>query len=96
MPYINRWLEYFAKDQCLFLRLESYKVNKEATMNNIVYPFMGYDSKALKDEPTVLKMKYSVNTMHNKTDILLKEFHRPFNTELADLLQDTGYHWLDG
>ena len=93
--YIKHWLDYFPNDQCLFLRLEDYTYQKEKTLNEVVHPFLGYGSAKLKDEPTVHKTKYAVMKMYNKTEQLLRDFYKPFNADLANLLNNQGYLWED-
>ena len=104
--HIRKWLSVVPRDRFIFLTLEELVENPIRVATDISH-FLGYEqSKA--DIQNVVKyaiscrknsqtsFNYKANPqlhMRNDTKNMLETFYRPFNTLLANLLQDSKFLW---
>ncbi len=100
--HIIRWFRTVPKDQFLFLRTEDLANNPYALLQ-AVWGFLGLPEQSATDLKDVLFEHYNTNQvshrksvqMLEKTKQKLREFFRPFNEELARLLNSEKFMWLD-
>ena len=96
--FIKHWLQFHARDQFLFLRLEDFSAAPAQTLVNTIVPFLGI-------KPSALEIKALHNIRHKnrakttfemlpETRQMLETFYQPYNKELSELLQDSKYLWL--
>jgi len=95
--FLEKWLEHFSPDQFLVVRLEDYATDPQGYMEkifrflNLPLPTTGWE-KILGDR--IANQHHNKrDTMLAKTDHMLREFYRPYNTLLATVLQDKGFLW---
>ncbi|XP_072166435.1 carbohydrate sulfotransferase 15-like [Diadema setosum] len=97
---LSDWLEVFPRDQILVLRLRDWSANCTGLLPTI---FQFLEIEELPEELIIsfcTKAPANVNRrrkepMLKKTAQILREFYRPYNEELATLLQDKRFLWLD-
>ncbi|XP_071508356.1 carbohydrate sulfotransferase 15-like [Diadema antillarum] len=97
---LSDWLEVFPRDQILVLRLRDWNANCIGLLPTI---FQFLEIEELPKESIVrlcARAKQNVNKrrkapMLKKTAQILRDFYRPYNEELANLLQDKRFLWLD-
>lgn len=101
--HLKKWLQFFPREQFLFLRMEDMVTNFTAAMVQIA-DFLGLRQVASgKIEKWLTKTNHRVNrvasddifVMQNKTKVLLDEVYGPYNQLLADLLDNDNYLWSD-
>jgi hypothetical protein len=105
--HIRKWLSVVPKERFLFLTLEELIANPVQTATSISR-FLGFKQSAADIQKGVelansacsensqdsIHYKTSPNLqMRNDTRHMLESFYRPFNTLLADLLQDRKFLW---
>ena len=91
-------MEQFPPEQFLILRLEDYDTDPRAYMQR-VFSFLSI--KELDDtEWAIVARRQHANAHHGQreplwaeTETLLRAFHEPYNTKLADLTGDKGFLW---
>ncbi|GFN84158.1 sulfotransferase [Plakobranchus ocellatus] len=102
--YLNEWLSVFPRDQILVIRLEDYSAKPLTTIRQ-VNKFLGLKSLSEEEAEDVLEKPVfnrrrasdkKLGKMLPETRDLLKQFYRPYNVELARLLQDERFLWEDG
>ena len=96
--HINRWLSAFPREQCLFIRMEDYSKHRAQVLNEQIFPFLGLppmDDSRITNEVKNHNAHGNQVEMLNKTRLLLKQFHEPFNKKLAELLNDERWEWSD-
>ncbi|XP_072179815.1 carbohydrate sulfotransferase 15-like [Diadema setosum] len=97
---LSDWLEVFPRDQILVLRLRDWNANCIGLLPTI---FQFLEIEELPKESIVrlcTRVTRNVNKrrkapMLQKTAQILRDFFRPYNEELATLLQDKRFLWLD-
>jgi ankyrin repeat protein len=101
--YLEKWLEQFSPEQFLVVRLEDYEKNPREYMSR-VFSFLGLneeEKEALTEEDWT---RITVNRHFNEhrvpreplleeTELLLREFYRPFNQLLSGLLRNQSFLW---
>lgn len=100
--FLRDWLKVFHKDQILVLRMEDYHQNVAETIISI-YRHLGLralteeEEKVVNMAPVLNKnwKKPTIGKMLESTEKILKEFYKPYNRDLADLLKDSRYEWED-
>lgn len=97
--HIRKWLQFFPREQFLFLRMEDMVANFTKAMAQIV-DFLGLKQVARGEmEKWLTKANahsgVSQAAMRNDTKNLLDEVYKPYNKLLAELLDDDRYQWLD-
>ena len=97
--HIRKWLQFFPKEQFLFLRMEDMVANFTTTMAKIV-DFLGLKQVATGEMEKWLteantRDDKSQAAMKSHTKTLLDEVYGPYNKLLAELLDDDKYLWLD-
>ena len=94
--HLKRWLKYFKKEQFLFLRLEDIISNPYNVFIK-VWKFLGVESLPEEEFSHITsKTRRAVSRypdMHKDVRSLLNNFYSPFNIELANLLNNTGFLW---
>lgn len=99
--FILDWLTVFPKEQILTLCLEGYSANIKGTFKK-VFNFLKVGSVSKQVEAALTKKsKYNtrreadqkVGPMLPATRVLLRQFHQPFNHELAALLDNEAFLW---
>ena len=97
--HIRKWLQFFPREQFLFLRMEDMVADFTEAMDEIV-DFLGLKQVARGEMEKWLtkanaRSGVSQAAMRNDTKNLLDEVYRPYNKLLAELLDDDRYQWLD-
>ncbi|KAM4636158.1 carbohydrate sulfotransferase 15 isoform 1-T2 [Discoglossus pictus] len=99
--YLWDWLSVFDMDQFLILRLEDHAVNVTQSMR-MVSSFLDLGPLSDEQEAAIIKnpasnsrrpQDCSLGPMLDQTRQLLRDFYRPFNQKLAQLLADDSYLW---
>ncbi|XP_064024298.1 carbohydrate sulfotransferase 15 isoform X2 [Pogoniulus pusillus] len=99
--YLLDWLTVFDKDQILVLRLEDHASNMRYTMH-MVFRFLDLGPLSEKQEAIITKSPASntrrpedrnLGPMLPTTKAILRDFYRPFNTKLAQVLFDDAFLW---
>ncbi|XP_057237192.1 carbohydrate sulfotransferase 15 [Malurus melanocephalus] len=99
--YLLDWLTVFNKDQILVLRLEDHASNMRYTMH-MVFQFLDLGPLSEKQEALITKSPASntrrpedrsLGPMLPTTKAILRDFYRPFNTKLAQVLLDDAFLW---
>merc|ERR1719454_1190811 len=91
--FLKHWLTVFPIEQFKFLTIKEYSENRLNTLNQVVH-FLGlesYNKKATREISDMSKFNQNKNaslTMLPKTKILLDDFYRPYNQELAAMIGD--------
>ena len=96
--HLLKWLQFFSKDQFLFLRMEDMSRNPHTFMTNITH-FLNISAMPQSDASQLLlqnlnKMKTKI-TMLPKTRKILSDFFWPFNQQLVDLTGNVHFLWED-
>ena len=99
--HIRKWLQFFPREQFLFLRMEDMVANFATAMAQVV-DFLGLKQVARGEmEGWLTKANAQSGTsqlqaaMMNRTKSILDEVYRPYNRLLVELLDDDRYLWLD-
>jgi N-acetylgalactosamine 4-sulfate 6-O-sulfotransferase len=102
--HIRKWLQFFPREQFLFLRMEDMVADFTKAMGQII-DFLGLKQVARGEmEKWLTKANArsggggggaSQSAMRNDTKNLLDEVYRPYNKLLAELLEDDRYQWTD-
>ncbi|XP_053548579.1 carbohydrate sulfotransferase 15 [Bombina bombina] len=99
--YLWDWLSLFRMDQFLIMRLEDHAANVTQSMR-MVYSFLSLGPLSDKEEASVIQSPASnsrrpedcsLGPMFPQTRQILKDFYRPYNQKLAQLLADNSYLW---
>lgn len=102
--HVKKWLQFYPREQFLFLRMEDMVTDFASTMTKIV-EFLELSRPVAREE--IDKWLTRVNTrsskvtsdekwlMQSQTKALLNEVYGPYNQLLADLLDDERYMWSD-
>ncbi|KAK2099131.1 Carbohydrate sulfotransferase 15 [Saguinus oedipus] len=99
--YLLDWLSVFDKQQFLILRLEDHASNVKYTMHK-VFQFLNLGPLSEKQEALMTKSPASnarrpedrnLGPMWPITQKILRDFYRPFNTRLAQVLADEAFAW---
>lgn len=97
--HIRKWLQFFPREQFLFLRMEDIVADFTTVMAQIV-DFLGLKQVARGEMEKWLtkanaRSGESQAAMKTHTRSLLDEVYGPYNKLLAELLDDDRYLWLD-
>lgn len=79
--HVDRWLEFFPRDQFLFLEFERMAADPQATLDE-VYDFLGLPPHRHDDFPQLNAGAYS--SMNPETRAQLVEYFRPLNARLRE------------
>lgn len=99
--YLLDWLTVFSKEQFLILRLEDHASNVKYTMHK-VFQFLNLGPLSEKQEALMTKSPASntrrpedrsLGPMWPITQKILRDFYGPFNTRLAQVLDDEAFAW---
>ena len=98
--HLSKWLQFYPKEQFLFLRMEDISADPYSLMTKIT-DFLGVEpvspSQAeqwLSKRVNVQNASYGGSTqMRKETRELLEQFYRPYNAMLAELTGDSGFNW---
>lgn len=99
--YLLDWLTVFNKEQFLILRLEDHASNVKYTMHK-VFQFLNLGPLSEKQEALITKSPASntrrpedrsLGPMWPITQKILQDFYGPFNTRLAQVLDDEAFTW---
>ena len=98
--YIEDWFRYFPRNNFLFIKSEDYFADVRGNLKNV---FSFLDLPAISKEEleedvrsspkNVGKRKERVGGMMNSTRVMLKDFFKPHNERLAQLLGDPTFLW---
>ena len=103
--YIRRWLAVLPREQFLFVKTEELEddlFGVTESLNNFLelglYVTKEFTSDAEKNKCKHDQLKFNYRKdpllqMRNDTRDLLYKFFNPFNQKLAELLQDSKFHW---
>ncbi|XP_036295248.1 carbohydrate sulfotransferase 15 [Pipistrellus kuhlii] len=99
--YLLDWLDVFDRDQLLVLRLEDHASDVKATMRRVCQ-FLSLGPLSEKQEALMTRSPASnarrpedrsLGPMWPLTQRLLRDFYRPFNARLAQVLGDEAFAW---
>lgn len=99
--YIREWLKVFPRNQILFINFDHFVSSPLNYTTSHVLPFLGlapygqdmYQELRVREEGIGRGEKYDGNNMAEETRDMLDGFYRPYNQELAELLEDRSYAW---
>lgn len=98
--HIRKWLQFFPRDQFLFLRMEDFISDPFMTMQRLtvfldISPISRDEAREWFSEKVNQRTKEqdSLFRIQPSTKQLLKEFYSPHNELLADLLGDSRFLW---
>ncbi len=93
--HLHKWLQFYPKENFLFLKTENMNQHPSAMMNRITN-FLGVDPVSKDQAREWLCQKANAQTVYTtdsekfrmkpETKQLLKEFYRPFNEKLVELI----------
>ena len=102
--HLHKWLQFYPKENFLFLRTEDMSQQPSTTMNHIT-DFLEIDPVSKDQAQEWLCHKANVQTaftsdpekykMKPETKKMLKEFYRPFNEKLVELIGSERFLWTD-
>lgn len=96
--HIRRWLQFFPRDQFLFLRLEDISRDLYSAMKQI-WSFVGAPvipkSEFELIRQSVTRRPASYFPIKDETRVILTKFFHPFNLDLSRLLEDERFLWKD-
>ena len=102
--HLVKWLQFYPKEQFLFLRMEDIDNNTDRFLFTITN-FLGLDPVSAELAEQWLGRRENVQAiaaadhgriqMWNRTSTLLENFFRPFNVMLAELIGDQRFLWND-
>ena len=100
--HIRRWLSGASQERFLFLTMEEVAKNTEAVGKKL-WDFMGYPGEFKGVSESSCQGKYNRNRhwndsrlkMRKDTELILRDFLRPYNQMLAELLGDNKFLWED-
>ena len=106
--HIIRWLRIIPRERFLFLRSEDLSRDPFSTLER-VWRFLDLPPQTRQEVDALLATRHEWNTndwikseryrerfaMLPETERILKEFYRPHNEKLAELLSDPHYLWRD-
>ena len=97
--HIKKWLQFFPRENFLFVKMENMSKYPVKTMS-LITQFLGVSpvskgtaSRMLRATENVLQSKQGLTPMDEKTEAILQEFYQPYNVELAELLEDDCFLW---
>lgn len=102
--HIKKWLQFYSQKNFLFIKMEDISKYPFSTVSNItqflnlaLVPKEFVDDKIDKPQNILASTSYYNNTspMEQGTRDLLEEFYKPFNEELAKMLNDNSFLWKD-
>ena len=95
--HIAKFLQFFPREQFLFLKMEDLSREPVAVMNSVAdfLEISRYPPTKSRDllERKHNKQKTGIERMHENTRELLQDFFRPFNRQLVHLLNDKRFLW---
>ena len=100
--HISKWLQFYPREQFLFLRMEDISVDPHSLMTKItdflqVAPLSKESANKLlakRANAQTIVLKDSVSfQMQIRTRKLLEDFYRPYNSLLAKLIGDDRFLW---
>ena len=80
--HVARWLEFFPRDQLLFLEFEQLAADPQGTLDQ-VHAFLGLSPYRNQDLPTLNAASYA--GMDPRTREVLVDYFRPYNQRLREL-----------
>ena len=94
--HIRKWMQFFPKEQFLFLRLEDMRSDPNTFMTEIT-DFLDIIPQPSDIARILLVNQENTQSVHipmlPKTGKLLSEFFLPFNKQLVELIGDTRFLW---
>jgi len=96
--FVEKWLEHFPPDQLLIVRLEDQKVDPEGFMRRI-FAFLDTGEPDEDAWKTILRSRHANSHRVNRdpileaTEMMLREFYRPYNDLLAQLMNNSDFKW---
>lgn len=95
--HIARWLQFFPRDQFLFLRLEDLSFDLDSTMKK-VWNFLNIPHLDPHVERNLLMAASKKSTYPSillKSVRVLEQFYRPYNQKLAELINHSDFLWYN-
>ena len=95
--YAREWLKVFPRENILFIKMEEYGADIIKALNQQIFPFLDIHQldkqhiQTISDRKPSFQRKYP--PMLSTTKVLLDQFYKPFNQDLAGLLSDTKWLW---
>ena len=100
--YIEDWLQYFPRQQVLFIKYETYASHTMEVIVDKVLPFVGLQPYNLEIRDKIIQEIKTGRILNQRTfsvPILsrtresLEKFYRPYNQRLIEILGDQQFHW---
>ena len=94
----EKWLEHFSPDQLLIVRLEDQSIDPEGFMRRI-FSFLDADEPDEDAWKAILRSRHANSHRVNRdpileaTETMLREFYRPYNDLLAQLMNISDFKW---
>ena len=100
--HIKKWLQFYPRENFLFLRTEDLSRDPPAVMSRItsflgVAPVSDESAHRMLGRPQNVfnASAHHILPMEESTEQLLREFYWPYNQQLASLLSDDRFLWTD-
>lgn len=98
--HIKKWLQFYPQENFLFIKMEDISKYPFGTVSNItrflnLIPASQEFVDEKIDKPQNILASSSISAMEQRTKNLLDKFYRPFNEELAKMLNDDRFLWKD-
>ena len=95
--HLSKWLQFYPKEQFLFLRMEEISADPHSLMTKIT-DFLGVAPVSPSQAEQWLSKRVNVRfggstKMTKETRELLEQFYRPYNAMLAELTGDSRFKW---
>ena len=98
--HLSKWLQFYTKEQFLFLRMEDFVSGPFETLSQVtnflgVSPVTRSEAERWFSEKTNQRDALAKSAFHiqDSTVELLKSFYRPYNLLLSELLDDDRFLW---
>ena len=89
---LRDWFSVFPRDQFYFSTLEHYSKHRVSVLNDI-FQFLGVSKTNKIGRGSKRSNKHRKIKISNETMQLIDEFYRPYNEQLAVMLNDRKYNW---
>ena len=94
--FVKEILKVIPKEKLIIIRAENYYKNRDVVLNN-VFRKLGMEEMNKRENTNIkgIKVKNSrhYRPMLKETELLLREFVRPYNARLANLLENEEFKW---
>ncbi|KAL8612525.1 hypothetical protein ACOMHN_053590 [Nucella lapillus] len=99
--FVQDWMKLFPRDQLMFISTEKYNENMPKYLGKLfnflgLWPVTPDEMRTMTDHSPYNRGQHYSRTgpMLNKTRRLLEDFFRPFNRQLANMLNNPEFLWM--